>query len=190
LNDEGAIKRVLQRVRGRRRFGPQDSGWEENEKERLGGEVLFALADLLGDPSLLEPLRLYLGSDVEPIILLYQSFDGAREQYIIDTSGCLVYSWKDTCWDREEIQMQEERKVKLEKASDFCYLNLESVMNLHRNVMNGDLWERLAWSLGRLGKPGYREYGYEEEMETWRVKSADPGEHTHKSRWRRRDETH
>ena len=190
MTDEGAIRRALQRARGKRRFGPQDPGWEESEKERLGGEVLSALADLLGDPSLLESLRLYMGSDVEPIILLCCNLGGAREQYIIDTNGGLVYIWKDTRWDQEEIQMQEERKVTLDKASDFHDLSLESIMNFHREVTKEDLWERLAWHLGRQGKPGYLEYGYEEEMETWRIRSADPGEHTHKIRWRRRGETH
>ena len=47
---------------------------------------------------------------------------------------------------------------------------------LHATVLGGNLWERLAWQLGREGKPGFHPGGFLEESETWRYLSADPEE--------------
>ena len=173
MGESGAIQRVLERAR-RRRF--ESAGGEDEEKERLGGEVLVALVDLLSDPGLIESLRLYLGSCVEPIILLRRDLGGAVEEYAVDTEGRLIYTWRDTRWDVEEDQMLAGRKMVLMEASDFRGLSLDSVARLHGEVVKGDLWERLAWRRGREGKPGYHEGGYVEESETWRYLCADPDE--------------
>jgi len=173
---EGATRRVLDRAKGRRRLGPQEPGWEEAEVVRLGGESLHLLADLLGDPSLVESLRLYLGSGVASIVLLRRPLRGAVEEYVLDTEGRLVYRWRDTRWDMPDGEMQESRSTVLSKASDFRGLSLDSVARLQGEVSSGNLWERLAWRMGRDGKPGYREGGYLEESETWRYLSADPEE--------------
>ncbi len=68
------------------------------------------------------------------------------------------------------------RRVVLEKVADFRGLSLDSVAELHAIVLGGNLWERLAWRLGREGKPGFHPGGFLEESETWRYISADPEE--------------
>ena len=176
LIDGDAIHRVLTRRRGRRFAAPGPSG-EEAEKLRLGGEVLYVLGDLLGDPDLVESLRLYLGSDVESIVLLRRLLGGAREEYVVDVAGRLVYSWVDTRWDQPDGAAPARRRVVLSEASCFAELDLESVSALHSVVVREDFLDRLAWRMGRSGKPGYRSWGFEEERDSWRIRSADPGEH-------------
>ncbi len=173
---EGATRRVLERARVTRRFGPQGPDWKETEAVRLGGEILHLLADLLADPSLVESLRLYLGSEISNLVLLRRPLGGSVEEYVLDTEGRLIYKWRNTRWNIVEEEVQETRTVVLAEASDFGGLDLESVARLHSEVSRGDLWERLAWQMGRSGKPGYREGGYIEESETWRYLSADPEE--------------
>ena len=166
---------VTQSVPKRKRFG---LGSEEVDlRERLGGEVLSVLGDILGDPGLVESLRLYLGSDIEPIVLLRRSLGGAREEYVVDVDGRLVYTWVETRWDLPDGVMPARRRVVLGAASDFVELSLDSVSALHGCVVREDFLDRLAWRMGREGRPGYRPWGFEEERDSWRVRSADNGQH-------------
>jgi hypothetical protein len=124
-----------------------------------------------------ESLRLYLGSEVKLIVLLRRLLGGAVEEYVIETDGLLVYNWRDTLWDLPDEETQARRRGELKKASDFRELGLDSVSALHGVVTREDWIDRLAWRTGRAGKPGYRPWGFEEERETWRVRSADAGEY-------------
>ena len=165
---------VTQSVPKRKRFG---LGSEEVDlRERLGGEVLSVLGDILGDPGLVESLRLYLGSDIEPIVLLRRSLGGAREEYVVDVDGRLVYTWVEKRWDLTDGVMPARRRVVLGAASDFVELSQDSVSALHGCVVREDFLDRLAWRMGREGRPGYRPWGFEEERDSWRVRSADQGQ--------------
>jgi hypothetical protein len=147
-----------------------------DELEILGGEVLHVLADLLSDPSLVESLSLYLGSEIQSIPLLRLSLGEAYEEYTIDTVGQLVNMWQSTRWDLPDGVLPPTKRIVLRSSSDFRGLSIESVSALHRVVTREDFLDRLAWRMGREGKPGYRSWGYEEERDTWKVKSADPDE--------------
>jgi hypothetical protein len=148
----------------------------------LGGEVLSVLGELLGDPGLIESLRLYLGHEVREIALLRRSLGGAVEEYVIDTVGRLVYTWRDTHWDLPEEEVMAPRRVVLSDGACFLELDLESVSELHQVVTREDWVDRLAWRTGRIGKPGYRSWGFEEERDTWSILSADPGERHRRAR--------
>ncbi len=178
MSSGDAISRVLEGRRGKRRFGPPNSDWEDDEKLRLGSEVLQVLADLFGDPDQVESLRLYIGSDVKSITLLCWGLSEAREEFMIDVDGCLVYRWFEARLDLSEGETPMERSMVLAGSGDFCVLSLESVSALHAVVAREDFLDRLAWRLGREGKPGYCTGGFEDERETWRVRAADQGEHT------------
>jgi hypothetical protein len=175
LRESEAIGRVLERAKRGRNSRSRNSD-EDILKEQLGGEILHALGELLGDPNLIESLRLFIGSEVEPIILFIRYSEEERESYALDTVGRLVYTWTDTLWDVEADEAQGVRRVVLEKVTDFRGLSLDSMAGLHAMILGGDLWERLAWRLGREGKPGFHPGGFLEEFETWRYLSADPEE--------------
>jgi hypothetical protein len=187
LSGGDAISRVLEGRRARRRLGPSDADWEYDEKLRLGGELLFVLADLLGDPNQVESLRLFLGLEVKPITLLSRDLGGLGEEFMIDLEGRLMYRSVEIQRDFKEEETPKERRIVLAGPRDFCKLDLEFVSMLHVVVAKEDFLERLSWRLGREGKPGYCSQGFEEESETWRVIAADPGEYTRRfQRWKRR----
>jgi len=63
-----------------------------SEAQQMGGEVLSSLAFLLSDSGLVESFRLFLGSKVKPITLLWTTTpDGYREIYLIDNDRQLIY---------------------------------------------------------------------------------------------------
>lgn len=158
------------------------SGGEEPECVRLGGEVIAALADVLGNPSAVESLRLYMGMGEGLLTLLIMSIPGGTETFSLDVEGNLVYR-RDLPW-AEEVDPVEE--VVITEASDFGSLPLGSVSALHERVTLEDFWDRLAWQAGRWGKPGYLEHLYDVERETWRLRDSDEGERRG-IRWRIRD---
>jgi hypothetical protein len=151
--------------------------------EQLGAQILHILADVQSDPALIESLRLYLGVRIESITLLTRRLPNIREDYILDTEGRLTYTKRDTRWDTP-FTKRILANVTLGQATDFNKVDVDSVSELHRTVTRDDFLDRLAWRIGRMGKPGYRPSGYEEERDTWRIKSEDPDDPT--PTWRRR----
>ena len=159
-------------------------------EEQLGGDILHTLADLISDPSLIESLRLFTGSDVKPITLLQRQTPDACEEYQIDTDGQLIYTKKETSWNPQ--QPENTTKITLNKTQDFNDLPLDSLSELHQIITREDFLDRLTWKMGRIGKPGYTPNGYDEEQNTWRIKSADPDDPTtlnRRSRTQRRHES-
>jgi hypothetical protein len=154
-------------------------------EEQLGGDILYTLADLLSDPSQIESLRLFTGSEAKPITLLQRRTRDTCEEYKIDTDGQLIYeSWNP---------QRETKTITLNATKDFNDLPLDSLSELHQTITREDFLDRLTWKMGRIGKPGYTPNGYDEEQNTWRIKSADPDDQTtlnNRNLTRRHHESH
>lgn len=155
----------------------------EGEKQGLGGEILDALNEMIhGD---LESLRLYYGLPEDTVRLhgAWAEHGGTcyYGSWLLDEEG-LFYEVEVS--DEEEFYagvgydrcLMRRGRRPMSEPSDFVGIPMESVRGFHRLVRRDDFLDQLAWRFSREGKPGFREGGFDEERETWRVKSADPSE--------------
>jgi hypothetical protein len=165
-----------------------------DEKERLGADILRYFVDLVDNPEMLEKLQLYLGTNVEPIMIHSRIRDTTHhEEWFLDVLGRLIYELSNNggieVSNLSEIDIDTrifEKKIILCSPRDFQDLDYESVASLHRNITSEDFFIKLAWRIGRRGKPGFLIDGFEEEHETWRIMAADPEDLPHLTRIKRR----
>lgn len=84
----------------------------------------------------------------------------------VGVDGVVVGFGADRCILRDGVYPMREPR-------DFAAVPLASIRILHREATGEDFAERLAWRIAREEKLGYSEAGFEEERDTWRIKSAD-----------------
>jgi hypothetical protein len=184
LSEDGAIKRALERIQGKRRLSFSKSEDEYalrefqfgDESEDMGCEVLRILMDLHGEA--FDAFSLFMNASEGKITVYKRSFWKNlllfREEYRIGEGG-ITYELsgpEDGAHMCKDVLNRGE--IKLGSPDDFRKLNYDSVKSLHTYITSEDFMERLAWMYGRQGKPGYSAEGFEEEQQTWKLANEDP----------------
>jgi len=150
----------------------------------MGREILELFGDLMDNPELLECFHLFLGVDIEPIKIHVRNISYGFEEWWIDTLGRLVYNFTGKSDGDSAVRNDNNNSEEMILSSlrDFKRLSYESIKSLYQEVMMDNFFDKLAWLIGRSSDPGFDIDGYEEEQDTWRLKSADAEELKHLSK--------
>ena len=172
MRESGSSRRLEAWLREKRKSA-EGADAVRDEKMSLGGEILDVFSELRARPELGEALRMYLGM-VGGKVLLGKRWVGEyafHEEYVLEEDGGLTYvvatAREPFLWgpgeDRCPVRCGEKP---LRSVLDFYGVPLESIRWFHGEATREDFFDRVAWRSGRVGKPGFREEGYEDEQRT------------------------
>lgn len=142
----------------------------------LGRAILSVLAELR-EPGRMEAFRLYLGRELEPLVIHRRQILGGEGEYIqerftLDANGVLHYEWIGP-GRSESSQGLNELGIPLRVEEDFAELNYESVRALHEVVTREDFFDLVAYRVDRDGRVGYGDvYALDPEVEGRKSRKA------------------